>query len=137
MKTNYPRYFSFLLLKTFAISSTLSIVISKIISSRHGSSFEQKQGDFIESMSLIVWLFVLTLSSIPIYLNQIVKIRSSVTTITLSFFLLPLCVSLLVFDTGNRNSEWLSFFISTAIFIIVLLFFFVKFLATDAQWRQV
>jgi cobalamin synthase len=127
MSKKESRYLSLSLLKTFGISSLLTLVVYQIINAKYSHTFEQKQGDFIESMAGIFWILVLTISALTVYLNLINRIRAIPIFSFLSFFFMPLFVSILVWSFGDRNGQWISFYVSTFIFLFTLTFFYIRF----------
>ena len=122
------RYLSVILLKTFGISSLLTIVAYQIINDRYNYTLEQKQGNFIELLAGIFWILGLTISTLTIYLNLIDRIKTSFILCSLSFYFMPLLMSGLVWSFGDHSGEWISFYVSTLIFLGTLTFFYIKFL---------
>ena len=122
MTPNISKVLSGILLKTFLISSVLTFLAYQIINSRHSQSLESKQGNFIEAIAGFFWTLVLT-----IYFNLFNRVRNRPILCFLSFFFLPILVTFIFWSTGDRNSDWLTFYVNTGIFILTLLFFFILF----------
>lgn len=127
MSKSISRVLSGILLKTFLISSLLSLLTYQLLNSGNKQSFESKQGDFIESIAGIFLILILTICSLPVYFNQIDKVRKNLILRFLSFFFFPIVAILLFWLLGDHNSEWLSFYVSTGIFLLTLLTFYVLF----------
>jgi hypothetical protein len=122
------RYLSFSLLKTFGISSLLTFIACQLINAKYNYTFEQKQGNFIDTLGSIFWMFILTISTLTVYLNLFDRIQNSILLCFLSFFFMPLLISILASSFGDNGSESLSFYVSTIIFLSTLAFFYIKFL---------
>ena len=127
MTPNISKVLSGILLKTFLISSLLTFLAYQIINSRHSQSLESKQGGFIEALAGIFWTLVLTICTLTVYFNLIEKVRNRPIFSFLSFFFLPILVSFIFWAAGDRNSEWLTFYVNTIIFISTLCFFYILF----------
>ena len=127
MTKNISKVLSGILLKTFFISSLLTFLAYQIIDSGHNQSLESKQGDFIEAIAGVFWTLVLTICSLTVYFNLIERIRNKPILCFLSFFFLPVLVTFIFWSSGDRNSEWLAFYVNTIIFILTLCFFYISF----------
>ena len=127
MTKNISKVLSVILLKTFFISSLLTFLAYQIINSGHNQSLESKQGDFIEAIAGVFWTLVLTICSLTVYFNLIERIRNKPILCFLSFFFLPVLVTFIFWSSGDRNSEWLAFYVNTIIFILTLCFFYISF----------
>ncbi|HNJ27640.1 MAG TPA: hypothetical protein PLQ40_01725 [Ferruginibacter sp.] len=127
MTKNISKVLSGILLKTFFISSLLTFLAYQIINSGHNQSLESKQGDFIEAIAGVFWTLVLTICSLTVYFNLIERIRNKPILCFLSFFFLPVLVTFIFWSSGDRNSEWLAFYVNTIIFILTLCFFYISF----------
>jgi len=127
MTPNISKVLSGILLKTFLISSVLTFLAYQIINSRHSQSLESKQGNFIEAIAGVFWTLVLTICTLTIYFNLFSRVRNRPILCFLSFFFLPILVTFIFWSTGDRNSDWLTFYVNTGIFILTLLFFFILF----------
>ena len=132
MTPNISKVLSGILLKTFLISSLLTFLAYQIINSRDSQSLESKQGDFIEAIAGVFWTLVLTICSLTIYFNLIDPVRNRPILCFLSFFFLPTLVTFIFWSTGDRNSDWLTFYVNTGIFILTLSFFFILFVRQKA-----
>lgn len=131
MNTKISRYLFLSLLKTFVICSVLTLVGYQIINAKYNYTLEQKQGNFIEAIAGVFWTLVLTLSTITVYLNLIKPIRRTPILCFLSFFLLPLLITIFFWYLGDHNGEWLSFYVNTFLFFCTLAFFYIKFNFSD------
>lgn len=120
------KYLSYILLKTFFISFFLFVISNSVLISGESRVFEEKQADFIESIAIAFWLFALSLSSLSIYLNNFKFIRYKVFYRLLSFFLSPLILSLSIWIFGSKSREWFSFFLSTGLFFLILIYFYCR-----------
>jgi hypothetical protein len=120
------KYLTYILLKSFFISFFLFLLLNAIFVNGRNRVFEEKQGDFIESMAVAIWLFALTLSSLTVYFNKFKLVRNKSFFRLLSFFLSPLILSLCTWIFGSKNGEWLSFYLSTALFFVILVFYYFK-----------
>jgi cytochrome bd-type quinol oxidase subunit 2 len=127
MMPNISKVLSGILLKTFFLSSLLTVLAYQIIYSRQYQSFESKQGNFIETIGGVFWTLVLTICSLTIFLNLNEKVRNRPILCILSFFFLPTLVTFIIWTIGDRNSEWLTFFINTFIYFLTLSFFYIFF----------
>lgn len=122
------QYLSLILLKSFGISCLLTFLTNEIINSKKNIGFDQKQGDFIELMAGLSWIFILTICTLPIYLNLKNVIRTKPLFRFFSFFLMPLVMSFLIWFLGDHSGQWISFYLNTFIFLFTLSFFYVRFL---------
>ena len=127
MTPNISKVLSGILLKTFLISSVLTFIAYQIINSRHSQSLESKQGDFIEAIAGVFWISILTICTLTVYFNIFDRVRNRPILCFLSFFFLPTLVTFIFWSTGDRNSNWLTYYVNTGIFILTLLFFFILF----------
>lgn len=127
MTPNISKVLPGILLKTFLISSVLTFLSYQIINSRHSQSLESKQSDFIDAIAGVFWTSILTICTLTIYFNVFDKVRNRPILCFLSFFFLPTLVTFIFWSTGDRNSNWLTFYVNTGIFLLTLLFFFILF----------
>lgn len=127
MTPNISKVLSGILLKTFLISSVLTFLSYQIINSRHSQSLESKQSDFIDAIAGVFWTSILTICTLTIYFNVFDRVRNRPILCFLSFFFLPTLVTFIFWSTGDRNSNWLTFYVNTGIFLLTLLFFFILF----------
>ena len=81
------------------------------------SSLEGRQADFIQAIAGIFWILVLTISSLPIYFNLKSIVRQKRILSFISFFFLPILVTIIFWLTGDKDAEWLSFYIATSYFL--------------------
>lgn len=125
---NITRFLSISLFKIFAISCLLTMLAYQILNSKYNHTLEQKQGDFIESIAGVIWTLVLTICSLTVYFNNIEAVRSKPKLCILSFFLSPITVSFIFWYLGNQNGQWLSFYITTIIFLLTLTFYYCRFI---------
>jgi hypothetical protein len=117
------------LMLTWLISAALTFIICQIFNSDI-ISFEKTQGDRIETVVLIVWTMVLTITAFTAFLNRIRTVRDNILLSLLSFFLLPLLTTFLCWFTNRHGTGWTLFFVTTGVFIMTHSLFFRKF------WRQ-
>lgn len=103
---------------TFIASSLVTLITYRILSSRDTSSLEGKQADFIEAIAGIFWILVLTVSSATVYLNLRDRVRRKIILSFISFFLLPILLTILFRTLGHKDTEWLSFYIATSYYLI-------------------
>ena len=127
MTPNISKVLSGILLKTFLISSVLTFLSYQIINSRHSQSLESKQSDLIDAIAGVFWTSILTICTLTIYFNVFDRVRNRPIFCFLSFFFLPTLVTFMFWSTGDRNSNWLTFYVNTGIFLLTLLFFFILF----------
>lgn len=126
--SSISKFLSVSLFKTFIISIVLTMIAYQILNSKYNNTLEQKQGNFIESMAGIFWILVLTICALPVYFNNIDAVRKNPILCILSFFLLPTIVSFVFWYLGNHDGKWLSFYVSTIIFLLTFSFFFYRFI---------
>jgi len=107
------------LVLTFFTSSLCTFITYSILSSRDKSSLEGRQADFIQAIAGIFWILVLTISSLPIYFNLKSIVRQKRILSFISFFFLPILVTIIFWLTGDKDAEWLSFYIATSYFLSV------------------
>lgn len=127
MAKNISKVLSVILLKTFLVSCVLTFIAGQIVNSEHSQSLESKQGDFIEALAGIFLTLVLTISTLTVYFNLIERVRNKPILSFLSFFFLPTFVTLVFWSTGDKDSEWLTFYVNTIIFMLTLCFFYISF----------
>ena len=125
--SSISKFLTVSLLKIFAISCLLTMLAYQILNSKYNKTLEQKQGNFIESMTGVFWTLALTICSLTVYFNNIEVVRNKPILCILSFFLLPVTISFVFWYLGNQNGQWLSFYVSTIIFLLTLSFFYYKF----------
>jgi len=107
------------LVLTFFTSSLCTFITYSILSSRDKSGLEGRQADFIQAIAGIFWILVLTISSLPIYFNLKSIVRQKRILSFISFFFLPILVTIIFWLTGDKDAEWLSFYIATSYFLSV------------------
>ena len=133
MTTTITRLLSLNLLRTLFFSGILTFISCQIIQSRHTQSFEGKQGDFIETIALIIWTLLLAISALTIYLNLFKTVRTRFTLSFLSFFFTPLLLTFLVWFSNQESTEWITFFLSTLLFFVTHAFFYIRFIQLNKK----
>ncbi|MFT3935302.1 MAG: hypothetical protein QM726_16875 [Chitinophagaceae bacterium] len=134
MTKNANKFFGIALLLTFLVSNVLTMLALQVMQRGDGTGLEAKQGDFIELLMLVLWTLLLTISSLTIVLNLIKSFRDNFILNFLSFYLGPTLVTLITYFSSQNKNGWLSIFVSSIIFLLVLTFFFVKFLRQKASF---
>lgn len=122
------KYLSYNLLKTFAITCVLNFIAFQI-SNKGYRTFEQKQGDALDVFFSVFWTIVLVISAFTVYFNLTKRVRDAPLLCFLSFFFMPVFVSIVTFCIADQDSQWILFFINTSIFLLVHAFFYIQFLA--------
>jgi hypothetical protein len=116
---------------TFIISSFLSFLAIEIMYSKETSSLEGNAGVAILIISSVFWLLMLTISSLTIFLNLSNNVRKNGLYISLSFFVLPLLLTLvaaLYFIKNDFKGELNAFIVATILYFLTLEYFFIKFI---------
>ncbi len=129
MTKNISNFLFSNLLKTFAISSLLTLIIFQIINyPREQLDFEGREWWYMDMVMLVIWTMILTISSFSIFLNNYKSVRNSIISCFFSFFLLPIITTLVGISISNRNAkDWGTFFASTITFIVIHVYFYFKF----------
>jgi hypothetical protein len=115
MNKKVTKTLSLSLLAIFIIGSLLTVVVLNLIHSRY-QGFEEKQGDFIETMASVFLILVLTLCTLPVYFNCMEQVRTKPVLSFCSFFLGPLIVTYLVWHVGGNEDSMASFMLLQASF---------------------
>jgi hypothetical protein len=129
MTKNISNYLFSNLLKTFAISSLLTLIILQLINPRERLHGFDKYSRDVEMVALVIWTIVLAISSSSIFLNNYASIRKSPVWSFISFFLLPVILPFMfwILNKSKAGNDWIGFFISNAIFIVIHFYFYLKF----------
>jgi hypothetical protein len=130
MTKNISNFLFSNLLKTFAISSLLTLIIFQVINyPREQLDFDGREWWYIDMVMLVIWTMILTISSFSIFLNNYKSVRSSIISCFFSFFLSPIIITFVGISISNRNAkDWGIFFTSTITFILIHFYFYFKFL---------
>jgi hypothetical protein len=130
------KHLTLLLLKLFFISSILSFIGIAIVQAQqpaHQHACDMSGLAYGLSLGIILSL---TLSATTIYLNLKTQVRDNTFYSTLSFFLLPLIVAiLLLVSIGDPAAEWLFFSITLLPFITAISFYFYRFRNTIPHYE--
>lgn len=116
-----------LLLKTFLISVLATLLILQVITASTSQNLESNQAAFIENLSNVVWIFVLSIGSMVSYLNSGRKFRGNKILRFLSFFLIPCLLISITQLKGGEGTNFTTFYISSGCYLSVLSYFYLNF----------
>ena len=114
-------------LLTFCMSCGLMILTVLIIFSENTGSIEGNSGIIILMIACIVWCFILSVSSLTIFLNLYTSVSSKLWLSILSFFLLPGLVSVAIYTTLNYQEIRECFFVCIGLYFLTHGYFWIQF----------
>jgi hypothetical protein len=112
-------------LKIFLVSALLFLTVNMCLSS--GLSGEFAQGNALDAFAGVSAIFALTLCCSTAYFNAYPGIRRSLLYSASSFLLLPIAALALVRTSGSGNANWSSLYQAGGSFMVVDLFFWIRF----------
>lgn len=123
------RYLTLILIKLFLISLIISYICFFFILRTMSASNQANVSSVIFGVSFII-LFILTIGTTTIYLNLLEKIRANKYYCILSFFLLPVILSVqFLFYFGDMELDTLLLYSSLFVpFLLGLTYFYFDFL---------
>ena len=105
--------------KTFLVSTSIIVVAFIVNSSKNPQSLEIKQALFLEHIACFFLIILLTISSFPSFLGQHQMVKKNAFLHFLSFFLLPIILTMILFISNSQSSEQLSFFLTIGVFFLI------------------
>jgi hypothetical protein len=128
MKKKITLFSTLSLLTVFGISSIVFFFMCQANNAKYADTLEKKEFGFIDMIAGIIWILCLTVSTTTIYLNTVDRVRETRILRFLSFFLMPLTISSLFWFSGDKGTNFDSFYKTTICFLILLAFAYIRFI---------
>lgn len=124
------------LLYTLLVSGCLTLLACGMFHSKKAAGFEEKQGDFIETIAYVFLNVALTASASTVFLNINTQVRNNRFLGFLSFFLIPLLLILGIVFLDRQSTDSSLLYTVTAIFIATNAFFYLRFITQDTFFEK-